>query len=300
MPAPRSIAATSLEHDAAERQGLSRFWLLLWKAAQNWIEKDGPLWSAALAYYGAVSLFPICLVLIAALGVISQNSSTLDERQQELLAAVENNVSPWVAEQLQALLSSIKLQAAVGGRVGVVMLLVAAVGAFCQLEAAFRRVFGGGPNPQKGLVAALRLVLHDRLLAFLLLLGAGGALIVVFLLNMTVSALRFRFLDAAQSAALSQPLQLALNLVLNCLLFTTMFKLLPRVRIRWGAALGGGVLTAVTWQVGQRLLEGLVISNYYSPYGVVGAFLAIMLWMYYASAVLMLGACFVQTINSRN
>ena len=47
---------------------------------------------------------------------------------------------------------------------------------------------------------------------------------------------------------------------------------------------------AVTWQIGQHFLALFVISNHYSVYGVVGAFIAVMVWFYYAGAVVFLGA----------
>ncbi len=79
--------------------------------------------------------------------------------------------------------------------------------------------------------------------------------------------------------------------------FTLIFKILPKAPVRWRDASAGGMLTAVTWQIGQRLLESFVISNNYSAYGIVGSFLAVMLWMYYASAVVLLGAEFVRVLD---
>ena len=84
---------------------------------------------------------------------------------------------------------------------------------------------------------------------------------------------------------------------LNCLLFTVIYKILPKAAVRWRDAAAGGLLTALTWQIGQRVLESIVISNNYSAYGVVGSFLAVMLWMYYASAVILLGAEFVRALD---
>jgi membrane protein len=77
---------------------------------------------------------------------------------------------------------------------------------------------------------------------------------------------------------------------LNSLLFTVIYKTLPNARVPWRAAMIGGLFTAFVWQVGLRLLEMAVISRSYTAYGIVGSFLAIMVWMYYASAVFIMGA----------
>jgi membrane protein len=84
---------------------------------------------------------------------------------------------------------------------------------------------------------------------------------------------------------------------LNCLLFAAIYRILPKTSVRWRNAAAGGLLTAFTWQIGQRVLESIMISNNYSAYGVVGSFLAVMLWMYYASAVVLLGAEFVRVLD---
>ncbi len=59
--------------------------------------------SAAVAYYGAFSLFPLCLVLTAALGVLGRYSTFLQAEQRALVAHVAKNVSPWLADELGAI-----------------------------------------------------------------------------------------------------------------------------------------------------------------------------------------------------
>lgn len=264
----------------------------------EWYSRDGALLSAALAYYAAISLFPTCLVLIAALGFISRSSAAVNQRQQELLDTIATNTSPWLADQLRDVLAEIRTQADLGAPLGVVTLLFAAIGVFGQLESSFQRIFEPPVTPSQGILATLRLALYDRLLAFLLLLATGGIVLLVFLLNITLSALKSHFPTLSGNTPTWQALQTTLNLCLNTLLFTVLYKALPRVRVKWAAAWPGGVLLAIVWQVGQRVVERFVISDRYSAYGVVGSFLAIALWINYASCVLFLGAVFVRRLNA--
>jgi membrane protein len=90
-----------------------------------------------------------------------------------------------------------------------------------------------------------------------------------------------------------------MTLVLNAVLFGTLYKVLPRAPVRWREALAGGVLVAVIWRLGLLVLTPFLIGEKYSAYGVVGSFIAIMIWMYYASAVVFLGAEFVQVLCRR-
>lgn len=274
-----------------------RLWPALRVALGEWDRHDGYLLSAALAYYASLSLFPLCLVLIAGLGHLSQISPALENQQAQLLAAVERNASPWLAAQLQSMLAGIKTQAGVGGPLGLVSLLLTAIGVFVQLDNSFTRIWGVPPNPAKGVIAALHTALYDRLVAFLMLLVAGSLVVVVFVLNVVLAAMRPFVLSWMAGDQLWQVVQAIATLGLNGVLFTILYKTLPKRRVRWVSATIGGLFTAATWHVGQRILESFVISDKYSAYGVVGSFLAVMLWIYYASAIVFLGAELVRALD---
>ncbi len=83
----------------------------------------------------------------------------------------------------------------------------------------------------------------------------------------------------------------------NALLLTVIYKMLPKAPVRWREALGGGVLAAVLWTVGQHVLLYLVVGEKYSAYGVFGALIALMFWFYYASAAVFFGAEFVRALS---
>ena len=54
---------------------------------------------------------------------------------------------------------------------------------------------------------------------------------------------------------------------------------------------------AVTWEVGSQLVAAYILTGNYSAYGVVGSFIAILLWVYCASVLLFLGAQLVQVLG---
>lgn len=277
---------------------MGRLWISFRLAFDEWSRHDGYLLSAALAYYASLSLFPICLVLIAGLGQLSNFSVSLEDQQAQLLAAVERNSSPWLATQLQSLLSGIKANAGIGGPIGLISLLLTAIGVFVQLDNSFTRIWGVPPNHEKGIIAALHTALYDRLVAFLMLLAVGGLVMVVFVLNMVLAALRPFVLQWTGGAQLWHIVQIAATLGLNVVLFTLLYKTLPKRPVSWRAAVLGGFFTAGTWHFGQWVLASFVISDKYSAYGIIGTFLAVMLWIYYASALLFFGAELVRALDS--
>ena len=104
-------------------------------------EDDGPLLSAAMAYYAAFSLFPLMLVLIAILGLVMRYWSKAADSKDQLLELVGENVTPWLSEQLGSILLGIETNAGLGGPLGLVTLVIAAIGIFMQLERIFDRIW---------------------------------------------------------------------------------------------------------------------------------------------------------------
>jgi membrane protein len=66
--------------------------------------------------------------------------------------------------------------------------------------------------------------------------------------------------------------------------------------VRWKEALVGGLLAAIVWAIGKAILLSFLIGEKYSAYGVIGASIGVMLWFYYASAVVFLGAEVVRAL----
>ena len=61
-----------------------------------------------------------------------------------------------------------------------------------------------------------------------------------------------------------------------------------------------GILIAVIWQLGSQVVSRFIVGGNYSAYGVVGSFIAMMLWVYYASILLLFGAQMVQVLGHPN
>jgi len=275
-------------------------WPTLRQITRRWNEDDGWLLSAAMAYYGAFSLFPLCLVLIAGLGLFTRYSSQGQNAREQLVELAAQNVSPWVAEQLDAILAGVQTNASVGGPLGVIVLVVAALGIFSQLERIFDRIWSVKDDKPKGVVASIKEALVDRLIAFLMLLGTGGFIVAIFVTNLALNGVRAHLARFENIGTVWPFIQSAISVFFYTLLFSSLYKTIPKVPVSWKHALAGGLVVAVIWQFGQQILSAFVIGEKYSAYGVVGSFIALMVWMYYASVVVFLGAEVVQTLRSQS
>jgi membrane protein len=266
------------------------------RAVRRWGSDNGSLHSAALAYCAAFSLFPLCLTLIAVVGVVIRLSGSVQDQQRETLRLLREHIGPWMADQLQVILLGISEQAAVGGPLGLLTLMIAAIAIFVQLETMFDAVWQGAGERSKNWLALVWNVVYERLIAFLMLLGVGVLLILLFLANIVLSGTRYYVrLHATSSAWLA--LQWLMVIVGNALFVALIYKTVPRAAARWRDAFTGGLFVALVWQIGQHLLASFVISDHYSVYGVVGSFIAVMVWFYYASAVIFLGVEIVHALS---
>jgi membrane protein len=272
-------------------------WPLLVRSVQAFFEDDGSTLAAAVAYFAALSFFPVLLILLSGLGFVLQVSKLAQDKQQLIVDQIAQSTNQVLANQISTILSSVERQAPVGGPLGLLTLLLAAIACFVQIDGAFDRIFRTSTARSGGLLSVLHRVLFDRIKSFLMLISLGLLIGASFVVGMVLTTLSHLIEDFPTGQFGWQVVRGLSTLALNASVFTIVYKVLPRVSVRWRDAAPGGLLTAVIWELGRVLLSWFVIGSKYSAYGVIGSFIAMMVWVYYASTVLFLGAEFVKVLG---
>jgi membrane protein len=262
-------------------------------------EHEGTLAAAGIAYYMALSFFPLFLVLLAGLGWVLEWTAAGQDAQQRLLTAISQQASPDLAAQVQRMLKIVSDRAPTGGKIGFIVLVISAIATFAQLDAAFDRIWRTPSDPHESWLAWIARLLIKRVKALGMLIAVGGFIILTMVASMIWSGLQQAMEPAIEIAPWLQWLpSIWINLILNLLAFTMLYKVVPKPRLRWREAFQGGVFAAVLWEAGRQALAAYLLRlNYPSAYGVVGSFLAVMLWAYYASLVILLGAEYVRVVT---
>jgi membrane protein len=280
-------------------RAITGFCRKLYEAYLHWNKDDVAMLAAATSYYMALSFFPLLLLILSAMGFLLRFTGWGIDVRQRLMNLLAESVAPSLAGQVEVALSSVTSNVALSGPVGLIALFATAMTVFAQFERAFDRIWNIPDRPYEGILAAVRHILFQRLRAFLLLLGVWLLIIAAFIYNMTLSTMQtFATEHFVRSDALWSIIAAASPVATNWLLFAVLYKILPKAPVRWKAAVGGALLAAIVWEAGRRILAALVIGTHYSVYGVVGAFIAIMLWVYYAAATLFFAAEFVRVIGN--
>lgn len=277
---------------------LRHFGHLIYRTYLSWSADGGSTLAASVAYYTALAFFPLLLILLSSFGYFLTLTESGQAAEEQILDAIGDQLSPNLQDQVARTLTEVKARASLGGPAGLVTLLVVVIALFSEVDTAFNRIWKIKGDDARGIWGTVVDVVYVRVKAFLMLLGLLAVLLVIFALGTIISATSTWFTEAPW---LTWSLQILVSWLLNAGVFTVLYVTVPNTKVRWLAALNGGVFAALIWELGRQVLASFVIGDRYdSAYGVIGAFIAIMLWAYYAAVVLFFGAEFVHTISQRD
>jgi membrane protein len=284
----------------------SKRWLLdffpnLKDAGVRWSEDDAGSLAASVAYYLALSLFPMILLLISGLGIFLRYTQFGIDIQQEILDTLETKTNPELRFQVDQVLDHLASQSLVGGPTGLFTAILAAIGVFAQIDRGFDKIFRIAPQKDASLLGTVFRVIRSRFAAFLMLLSLGGLLVVLFFVGMGITQVRSLTSQTLPSVGhLFNTVDLLTTILVNAMLFTLIYRILPKRPVIWLDAFRGGLLAAVIWEVGRGLLGAFFIGmRYTTAYGAIGSFIALLLWCYYGISILFYGAEYVQVLEIR-
>jgi len=221
------------------------------------------------------------------------------DAQERLLRVVQQQTAPVLSEQIERALSTVNSRARTSGPLGFLVLLVTSIAIFMQFESAFDKIWSIPPDRRKTWQIWVRDSLVIRLRALAILVGVGLFVILVIVISLVWATLQTTLTIPDQDlAALRWVFTVPANVGLNCLAFTCIYRLIPKEKLQWRDAIHAGAVAALLWEVGRQLLNAyLVRGNFLSAYGIIGSFLAIMLWTYYAMMIIFFGAEYVKVIG---
>jgi membrane protein len=284
----------------------SKRWLLdffpnLKDAGVRWSEDDAGSLAASVAYYLALSLFPMILLLNSGLGIFLRYTQFGIDIQQEILDTLETKTNPELRFQVDQVLDHLASQSLVGGPTGLFTAILAAIGVFAQIDRGFDKIFRIAPQKDASLLGTVFRVIRSRFAAFLMLLSLGGLLVVLFFVGMGITQVRSLTSQTLPSVGhLFNTVDLLTTILVNAMLFTLIYRILPKRPVIWLDAFRGGLLAAVIWEVGRGLLGAFFIGmRYTTAYGAIGSFIALLLWCYYGISILFYGAEYVQVLEIR-
>lgn len=252
----------------------------------DWTRCRGARAAAAMAFHATFSLAPALLLLVM-LGSLAVDPALLE---RQLLGEAGLVVGSDTTDFLRQILRRAH-QPVAGGTALVALGLVVfgATSALTELKDSLDDVFcpeGAGSQGLRGLAGArLRAMLLILVLTVLLVLALGAN--AVFTAGADLVALRF----GSDAVSVGRLVAIAITLVDMFLLCLVAFRVLPALRLPWGALAYGALLATVLFVVGC-----VAIALYASAgrairmFGAAGSFAVLLLWLYYSALAFFAGA----------
>lgn len=266
-----------------------QWWQLVKAAVAAWSDDYAPSMGAALSYYSVFSLGPLLVIVIAIAGLAFGEQAARGEVFSELRGLMGD--AP--AHAIETLLDSVRKPAhgIASALVGLALLLVGATSVFAELQNALDRIWRAPALRHSGGVWWL---VRSRLLSFGMILGIAFLLIVSLVLSAAIAALgRWWGGFFGEWEILLQVVNLIVGFALTTGVFAMIYKLMPRVDVRWHDVWLGAATTSLLFTVG-RFLIGLYIgkSGIASTFGAAGSVAIVFVWVYYSAQIFLLGAEF--------
>jgi membrane protein len=143
---------------------------------------------------------------------------------------------------------------------------------------------------------------EQRFFSFTMVLGVAFMLLVSLALSALLSAVGSVVSAALPGGATAwQAVNFTVALGLITVLFAMIFKIIPDAKIAWRDVWVGAFVTALLFNLGKWAL-GLYLgrASLGSPYGAAGSIIVLVVWVYYAAQILLLGAEFTQVYARRH
>jgi membrane protein len=276
------------------KKNLSSFLLVVKEVFREFSADNTLKYSASLAYYTVFSIAPLLVVLTTLFGFLFGKEAMQGRVYEQLNSLVGSNV----AVEIQDIIKNIHLSknSFFATVLSVIILLIAATSIFGEIQDSINKIWGLKIKNHK---VWWKLIL-TRLLSFSLILSIGLVMIVSLLLNAIIAAFG-KFIGkfiAGYSVYFIQVSEAVLSFLVATFLFAFIFKVLPDAKIRWKDVLFGGFITAILFTIGKLGINFYIQkSNLTSLYGAAGSIIILMVWVYYSSIILYLGAEFTKVFT---
>ncbi len=250
--------------------------------------------SAALAYYAMFSIGPLLVMTFGLAGLAFGHDTVREQIDQELQGLFGKEAAHTLDSMMTSHRSGTTMLTTVAG---LIALVFGATGVFGQLQYSMNAIWGVKAKPNSGIWNLIR----RRFLSLAMVLGTGFLLLLSLVLTTVLTAIAGRFgagMDV--SPVLVHTANAIVSFIVIAALFAMIFKFLPDVVIPISKVWLGATGTALLFEAGKYILSlYLGREGVTSSYGAAGAVIALLLWVYYGSLILFLGAEFTQVWVTR-
>ena len=267
-------------------------------ALRSYSRHGGRLLAAAVAFSSLLSVAPLLVIALHAAGAVAGEARAR--------ATTIAQLARWVGEDGAKTIGTL-LDHAAGHRgsawtnfVSAAVLVYASTRLFSQLKRALNHMWDVQARAGVGFGGKVWKQVRKRGIAFLMVLLVG-VVIVAIILAETMLASAASVLGGAGARVAWRVGETVVSLAATTGLFAAIFKVLPDVRIAWGDAWRGALVTAALFAIGAWGI-GVYLGHeeLEERFGAAGSVVALMLWVHYSAQVFFVGAAWTGELARAN
>jgi membrane protein len=236
--------------------------------------------AAAVAYYGFLSVFPLLLGLIAILGFLLPSVNL----EEQLLKFVGENI-PGATTVVEQTIGNIVQSRSAVGLLSIIIFFWGASGMFSAMSLAINRAFDINKHRPFFIRKAREL-------------GMALSTGILFLLSLGTSAL-ISFSDSVfhipgADLVIVNISTKAAAFLLMMAVFLLLYKTIPNTKTYWRYVWPGALLAAIFFEIARTLFIFYIenYANYQLIYGSITSVIVLLVWIYYSTFIMILGAEF--------
>lgn len=276
------------------KKSLLMWWKVLKTTFIGFGEDKGMKLSASLAFTTIFSLGPLLLFIMSISSIFFGQQAS----EGKVFEQLNSFLGASAATQIQDVIKNINLSGKTNFAliVSIIALAVGATSLFVEIQDSLNTIWQVKPKPKKGWIKFLK----NRLQSASLIISLGFLLIVSLIINGLVDSFSglLKTYFSGGTVTIIFIVNFLLTLIIITVLFGIIFKVLPDVIISWKYVRAGAFFTTILFMIG-RYIIGIYIKNAaaVSMYGAAGSIIVILVWVYYTSAILYVGAEFTQAYS---
>ncbi|MDA0866811.1 MAG: YihY/virulence factor BrkB family protein [Cyanobacteria bacterium] len=254
---------------------------------------------AALSYYALFSLFPIFLVVLSVFGAfIGPTSQVYDQ----VLDFSQSSLPPAAHTLVKDTLLHLNRNSVSAGIVSFLLVFFTASSVFGALTRAMNKIWHVhlAATHGSGIQSAINTFLRNRFLAFVLVFSSAALMVVSLVSKIVIEVILDLILNLDNVVKFTQlddllllrTLQGLTTYLILSMVLMVLFKVLPSTRIAWRDVWLGGVVSTGLFMLLQHLVSNSIIQmgEQFLSYGVIGSVMILMLWIFFAFQILLLGS----------
>jgi len=270
-------------------------WSIVKQTFKEWSDDKGARLGAALSYYTIFSIAPLLLLVISIAGLAFGRAAA----EGRIFGELSGLLGADAARLIQAAVAKANHPRGgiIGAVIGIVALLVGAMGVVTELQDALDTVWKVAPKANRGMWGVVR----TRLVSVAMILALGFLLLVSLVVSAALAGFgAWLHARIGSVAVLIWFIDAAISLGVIATLIALIFKILPDAHVAWRDVWVGALATAVLFLVGKYLIS-LYISktSVGSAFGAAGSLAVLLVWIYYSAQLVLLGAEFTRAFANR-